>query len=188
MFCVNEVRLLGNLGRDPEIRTFQSGDRIATLNICTTDKWRDRATGEMREHSEWHRVVVREPGSVEYLERNASKGSPVYVEGASRTRKVSSPNADDKYFTEIHASRVTVFQRMRDGGTGQADERHEKPSSQAPSPSRGPSPAPQTQTPRANRQQDQEHRPQGYGTQSQDGYPDSQFEPDDAFNGPALRF
>ena len=139
MLNVNETRLMGHLGRDPEIRTFPSGDRIANLSICTTEKWRDRSSGELKEFAEWHRVVVREPGTVEYLERNAFKGSPVYVEGSLRTRKVSYPNADDKYFTEVHANRVAVLHRAQREGAGYQQEGSPSDSPSANKPSSKPS-------------------------------------------------
>ena len=184
MLCVNEVRLLGHLGRDPEFRTFPSGDRIATLNLCTTEKWRDRTSGEMREHAEWSRVVVRDAGTVEYLERHALKGTAVYVQGTLRTRKGTSPSGEDRYFTEVDANKVVPFPRTREG-SGSQDDRSERPPSPAPAPSRASAPARQPQRPApAPHEDDQRHQNQGLN----DGYPSSQFANDDALNGPLPKF
>ncbi|CAN7646066.1 single-stranded DNA-binding protein [Acidovorax sp. LjRoot129] len=192
MLFVNEMRVLGYLGSEPEIRTFPSGDRIATLSIGTTDKWRDRQTTELREHTEWHRVVVREKGSVEYLEKYAEKGSPCYVEGAMRTRKVpaSSPGTQDRIFTEVHATKVTVFPKLGDSSRTK-DSGSEKPAAPAPAPDlaaqRRPSPSRQAPAASANTQR-HAHVTQSNTQGSNRGYPESQFDNDDALNGAPLRF
>ena len=93
MKSVNRTVLLGNMGKAPEFRTLPSGDRVANFSVCTTEKWKDRSTGELKEHSEWNKVQVREKGTVDYLERYAQTGSRVYVEGTLRTRKVLGPMA-----------------------------------------------------------------------------------------------
>ena len=103
---VNKVILVGNLGRDPEIRTTQSGDKIANLSVATSESWNDRQTGERRERTEWHRVVIF--GRVaEIAEQYLRKGSKVYVEGSLQTRKWQDQSGQDRYSTEV------VLQRFR---------------------------------------------------------------------------
>lgn len=104
---VNKVILVGNLGRDPEIRSTQGGDRIANLNLATSESWRDKSSGERREKVEWHRVVVFNPHLVEIAEKYLKKGSKVYVEGALQTRKWTDNAGVEKYSTEV------VLQKFR---------------------------------------------------------------------------
>lgn len=186
MLFVNEIRLLGYLGDKPDIRTFPSGDRIANLKLCTTDKWRDRETQELREHHEWHRVVVREKWSVDYLEQYADKGNAVYVEGATRTRKVTSQAADvpDRYFTEVHASRVNVFPKT--GEVRTHDSGSAMPAASASDQQRRPPPPRQdTAGARGPRQM---NRPPSNTQGHSHGYPESQFDNDEALNGPPIMF
>ena len=97
---VNKVILIGNLGRDPEIRKMQSGDSVANLSLATSETWNDRQTGERREKTEWHRVVIF--GKLaDIAERYLKKGSKVYVEGALQTRKWQDQSGQDKYSTEV---------------------------------------------------------------------------------------
>ena len=103
---VNKVILVGNLGRDPEIRTMQSGDKIANLSVATSESWNDRQTGERRERTEWHRVVIF-GRVVEIAEQYLRKGSKVYVEGSLQTRKWQDQSGQDRYSTEV------VLQRFR---------------------------------------------------------------------------
>ncbi|MCB2082022.1 MAG: single-stranded DNA-binding protein [Hyphomicrobiales bacterium] len=98
---INKVILVGNLGRDPEIRTTQDGREIAHLNIATSDSWKDRNTGERRERTEWHRVVIFNEGLVNIARNYLHKGSKVYVEGALQTRKWTDNSGQEKYTTEI---------------------------------------------------------------------------------------
>ena len=99
---VNKVILIGNLGNQPEIRTMQSGDKVANLSIATSESWKDKATGERREKTEWHRVVVFNPGIVKVCENYLQKGAKVYIEGELQTRKWTDPaSGQDKYSTEI---------------------------------------------------------------------------------------
>src|SRR6202000_1398478 len=104
---VNKVILVGNLGRDPEIRTLGSGDRVANLRIATTETWRDKSTGERKEKTEWHSVVIFNENIVKVAENYLRKGSTVYVEGALQTRKWTDQQGVEKYSTEI------VLQRFR---------------------------------------------------------------------------
>src|ERR1043165_9669978 len=87
MAGVNKVILVGNLGRDPEIRTLNSGDRVANLNLATSETWRDRNSGERKERTEWHRVVIFNDNLVKVAENYLKKGSKIYIEGALQTRK-----------------------------------------------------------------------------------------------------
>ena len=98
---VNKVILVGHLGKDPEIRNSQSGDRIANLTIATSESWRDKSSGERKEKTEWHRVVIFNDGLAKVAEQYLKKGSPVYVEGSLQTRKWSDAQHIERYSTEI---------------------------------------------------------------------------------------
>lgn len=98
---VNKVILIGNLGQDPEIKSFQNGGRIANLRIATSENWKDKATGERKERTEWHSVVIQGDGLVGIAERYLRKGSKVYIEGQLRTRKWQDQSGADRYSTEI---------------------------------------------------------------------------------------
>ena len=103
---VNKVILVGNLGRDPEIRTMQSGDKLAQFSLATSETWNDRQTGERRERTEWHRVVIF-GRLADIAERYLRKGSKVYLEGSLQTRKWQDQSGQDRYSTEV------VLQRFR---------------------------------------------------------------------------
>lgn len=98
---VNKVILIGNLGKDPEIRTLNSGDKVANLRIATSEQWKDKATGERKEKTEWHAVVVFNENIVKVCESYLKKGSTVYIEGALQTRKYTDAQGVEKYSTEI---------------------------------------------------------------------------------------
>lgn len=98
---VNKVILIGNLGRDPEIRSTQDGREIANLAIATSDSWRDKSTGERREKTEWHRVVIFSDGLVNVVKNYLKKGAKVYIEGSLQTRKWTDQQGVEKYSTEI---------------------------------------------------------------------------------------
>lgn len=98
---VNKVILVGNLGKDPEVRTSQDGNKIVNFSIATSESWKDRASGERREKTEWHRVVVFNPNLADIAERYLKKGSSVYVEGALQTRKWTDQSGMEKYTTEV---------------------------------------------------------------------------------------
>ncbi len=104
---VNKVILVGNLGADPEIRSLGSGDRVANLRIATSETWRDRTSGERKEKTEWHRVVIFNDNLVKVAEQYLRKGSTVYIEGAIQTRKWTDNSGVEKYSTEI------VLQKFR---------------------------------------------------------------------------
>ncbi len=101
MSSVNKVTLVGNLGRDPELRSTQSGKRIANLSVATSERWKDKDSGEARERTEWHRVVVFNDRLADLCEKYLHKGSKVYIEGALETRKWTDQSGQDKYSTEV---------------------------------------------------------------------------------------
>lgn len=101
MSSVNKVILLGTLGRDPEIKSFPSGDRIAELSVATSERWTDKSTGEKKEKTEWNRVVIRNDGLVKVAENYLTKGSKVYIEGQLQTREWTDKDGSKRYATEI---------------------------------------------------------------------------------------
>jgi len=98
---VNKVILLGNLGRDPEIRSMQSGKKMASFSIATSKRWKDRNTQEQKENTSWHNIVVFNEGLVDVIEKYIKKGSKIYVEGELSTRKYQDKDGNDKYTTEV---------------------------------------------------------------------------------------
>lgn len=117
---VNKVILIGNLGNDPEIRTMQNGNRVANLAVATSESWKDKQTGERRERTEWHRVVVFNEGLVNLCERYLKKGSKVYIEGQLETRKWQDQSGADRYTTEVvmrpYRSELTMLDSRQGGG------------------------------------------------------------------------
>ena len=118
MASVNKVIIVGNLGRDPELRTFPSGDQVANVTIATTDKWKDKQSGEMKEATEWHRVVFN-GRLAEIAGQYLRKGSQVYVEGSLRTRKWTDQSGVEKYSTEIRADQMQMLGSRQGMGGGQ---------------------------------------------------------------------
>lgn len=119
---VNKVILIGNLGADPEIRTLNSGDRVANLRVATSETWRDRGSGERKERTEWHRVVIFNDNLVKVAENYLRKGSKVYIEGAIQTRKWTDQSGQEKYSTEIVLQKFRGELTMLDGkGEGGSD-------------------------------------------------------------------
>jgi len=98
---LNKVQLIGNLGRDPEIRSTQDGKEIANLTIATSESWKDKVTGERKEKTEWHRIVIFNDGLVNVVKNYVKKGSKLYIEGALQTRKWTDQSGVEKYTTEI---------------------------------------------------------------------------------------
>ena len=98
---VNKVILIGNLGRDPEIKSFPNGGKIANFSIATSETWRDKQSGEKKEHTEWHNIVIKNEGLVGVVERYVKKGSKLYIEGSLQTRKWTDPQGIEKFTTEI---------------------------------------------------------------------------------------
>lgn len=127
MSSVNKVIVLGNLGADPEVRTFQSGGKVCNLNVATSEKWTDKQTGEKRERTEWHRVSIFVDGLVGIAERYLRKGSKVYLEGQLETRKWQDQSGQDRYTTEIvlrpFNSKLVLLDGRREGGDGYPDDR-----------------------------------------------------------------
>ena len=115
---VNKVILIGNLGADPEIKSFQNGGKIANIRIATSEQWKDRMTGERKERTEWHNVVINGDGLVGVVERFLKKGSKVYIEGSLRTRKWQDRDGNDKYTTEIVIAGMGGTLTMLDGAPG----------------------------------------------------------------------
>ena len=112
---VNKVILVGNLGRDPEIRSLNSGDRVANLSIATSETWRDRTSGERKERTEWHRVVIFNDNLVKVAENYLRKGSKVYIEGQLSTRKFTDQSGAEKYSTEVVLQKFRGELTMLDG-------------------------------------------------------------------------
>jgi len=117
---VNKVILIGNLGADPEVRHTQDGRPIVNLRVATSDSWRDKNTGERREKTEWHRVVIFSEGLAKIAEQYLKKGSKVYLEGALQTRKWEDQSGQERYTTEVvlqgFNSTLTMLDGRRDGG------------------------------------------------------------------------
>ncbi len=132
MSSVNKVILVGNLGKDPEIRTMQSGDRVANLSVATSESWKDKASGEKKEKTEWHRVSVFNQNLVNLVEQYTRKGSRLYIEGQIETRKYQQDGVD-KYTTEIvlrpYRGEIALLDRaggdQRESGHSFADDRHQ---------------------------------------------------------------
>ena len=115
MAGVNKVILVGNLGADPEIRSLNSGDRVANLRIATSETWRDRNSGERKERTEWHRVVIFNDNLVKVAENYLRKGSKVYIEGSIQTRKWTDQSGQEKFSTEIVLQKFRGELTMLDG-------------------------------------------------------------------------
>jgi single-strand DNA-binding protein len=123
---VNKVILVGNLGKDPEVRTLNSGEKVATLRIATSENWRDKATGEKRERTEWHQVVIYNENLSKVAEQYLKKGSKVYIEGQLQTRKWQDQQGQERYTTEIVLQRYRGELTMlegRGGGDGGYEDR-----------------------------------------------------------------
>jgi len=119
---VNKVILVGNLGKDPEVRRMQSGDPVVNLSVATSETWRDKSSGERKEKTEWHRVVIFNKNLAEIAEKYLRKGAKVYVEGSLQTRKWSDKDGQEKYSTEIvlqnFRGELTMLDSKGEGGGG----------------------------------------------------------------------
>ena len=120
---VNKVLLIGNLGRDPEVRSFSNGGKVCNLRIATSETWKDRSTGERKERVEWHSIAIHAEGLVGIAEKYLRKGSKVYVEGQLETRKWQDQSGQDRYTTEVvmrpYNGTLTLLDGRRDGdGSG----------------------------------------------------------------------
>ncbi len=134
---VNKVILVGNLGKDPEIRTMQSGGKVCNLSIATSESWNDKASGERREKTEWHRVVIFDDRLADVCERFLRKGRKVYVEGQLQTRKWTDQQGQERYSTEVVLQRfrgeLQILDSNRDGGGGGAGGGYDDPGMDGPS-------------------------------------------------------
>jgi single-strand DNA-binding protein len=119
---VNKVILIGNLGADPEIRSLGSGDRVANLRVATSETWRDRTSGERKEKTEWHRVVVFNENIVKVCENYLRKGAKIYVEGALQNRKWTDQSGVEKFSTEVVLQKFRGELTMLDGRGGDAEQ------------------------------------------------------------------
>lgn len=147
MASVNKVIIVGNLGRDPESRTFPSGDKVTNITVATTDRWRDKNTGEQKESTEWHRVVFN-GRLAEIAEQYLRKGAPVYVEGSLRTRKwTDQATGQERYATEIRADTMQMLGSRQGGGddAGYGGNEHQPRQQQQPRQPQSRGPAPQRQ-------------------------------------------
>ncbi|WGW02791.1 single-stranded DNA-binding protein [Tropicibacter oceani] len=119
---VNKVILVGNLGRDPEVRSFQNGGKVCNLRIATSETWKDRNTGERREKTEWHSVAIFQEGLVRVAEQYLRKGSKVYIEGQLQTRKWQDQSGQDRYSTEVvlqgYGGSLVMLDGPQGGGSG----------------------------------------------------------------------
>lgn len=115
---VNKVILIGNLGRDPEVRSFQNGGKVCNLRIATSETWKDRNTGERKERTEWHSVAIFQEGLVRIAEQYLRKGSKVYIEGQLQTRKWQDQSGQDRYSTEVVLQGFGGTLTMLDGRDG----------------------------------------------------------------------
>ena len=129
---VNKVILIGNLGADPEVRQTQDGRPIANLRIATSESWKDRNTGERREKTEWHRVVIFNEGLAKIAQQYLKKGSKVYIEGQLQTRKWTDQSGQERYTTEVvlqgFNSALTMLDGRRDGGGDYGSSSRDMPS------------------------------------------------------------
>jgi single-strand DNA-binding protein len=137
---INKVILVGNLGRDPEVRSTQDGSKMANLSVATSESWRDKASGERREKTEWHRVVIFNDRLAEVAEKYLRKGAKVYIEGQLQTRKWTDKDGQERYSTEVVLSKFRGDLQMLDGrgagGAGDAGGMSEGPAEAPAAPSR----------------------------------------------------
>jgi single-strand DNA-binding protein len=142
---INKVILIGNVGKDPEIRNMQNGGKIANLTLATSETWNDKASGERKEKTEWHRVVVFNDRLVDVVERFVKKGEKIYVEGALQTRKWTDQSGQEKYTTEIVVDRfrgeITLLGGRAGGGGGEMGGGYGGSAPAARQPARGGAPA-----------------------------------------------
>jgi single-strand DNA-binding protein len=126
---VNKVILVGNLGNEPEVRNLPSGGKVVNLSVATSERWKDRNTGEQREKTEWHRVVIFSEGLAKVAEQYLRKGSKVYLEGQLQTRKWQDQSGTDKYSTEIVLQGFNASMVLLDGaqGGGDSQQREQRP-------------------------------------------------------------
>lgn len=139
---VNKVILVGNLGKDPEVRSVQSGGKIVNLSIATSETWNDRASGERKEKTEWHRVVIFNDKTADVAERFLKKGAKVYVEGSLQTRKWTDQSGVDKYATEVVIGKFNGALTMLDTRSGGGDAGSNVPTTTRPTTAQAREPVP----------------------------------------------
>lgn len=131
---VNKVILIGNLGRDPEVRTLNDGSPVVTLSLATSENWKDKASGERRERTEWHRVVIFNENLAKVAENYLKKGAKVYIEGQLQTRKWTDKDGNEKYTTEVVLQRyrgdLTMLDAKGEGGGSYAADNSAPPASE----------------------------------------------------------
>jgi single-strand DNA-binding protein len=131
---LNKVMLIGNLGQDPDVRTMQNGGRVCNLSIATSENWKDKNTGERREKTEWHRVVVFNDGLVGVIENYLKTGSKFFIEGTLETRKWQDQNGNDKYTTEVvlknYNGNLTMLDGRNDNNSGGGEGYQQRPPQQ----------------------------------------------------------
>jgi single-strand DNA-binding protein len=135
---VNKVILVGNLGKDPEVRSFQNGGRVANFSIATSDSWKDKATGEKKERTEWHRISILNDALVGIVEKYVKKGSKLYIEGQLETRKYQDKDGQERYTTEVvlrpYSGNLTLLDsRKGEGGSSFGGDDYGAPAQPAPS-------------------------------------------------------
>lgn len=124
---VNKVIIVGNLGRDPEVRTFQNGGKVVNLRVATSESWRDKQSGERKERTEWHSVTIHAEGAAKFAEQYLHKGSTVYIEGQLETRKWQDQSGADRYSTEVVIRPYSgTLQGISGYGDGERGERRER--------------------------------------------------------------
>ena len=130
MSSINKAVLIGHVGKDPEIKTLQSGARLANLTLATAERWTDKQTGEKREKVEWHRITIFNERLVDLAEKYIRKGDKIYLEGMIETRKWQDQSGQDRYSTEIvlktFKGEIVLLSNKRDGGDSQDSHRHEQ--------------------------------------------------------------
>ena len=139
---VNKVILVGNLGRDPEVRTFQNGGKVCNLRIATSESWRDKTSGDRKERTEWHSVVIWNEHILKIAEQYLRKGSKIYLEGQLETRKATDQSGSERYFTEVvlrpYRGELTILSDGRNAGDDRGDDDRGAGESRSPgSPSSG---------------------------------------------------
>lgn len=131
MASLNKVHLIGNLGKDPEMRSFPSGDQVANVSLATTSRWKDKQSGEVKEQVEWHRLVFS-GRLAEIAGQYLRKGSQIYVEGSIRTRKWTDQSGQERYSTEIRVDQMQMLGGKQDGAASQAPAKSAKPAQSEP--------------------------------------------------------
>ena len=122
MSSVNKVILIGNLGRDPEVRSMSSGDPVVNLSLATSERWKDKSSGEQREKTEWHRVVIFDERLCDVAQKYLRKGSKIYIEGQLQTRKWTDQQGVEKYSTEVVLKRFNGVLTMLDSRSDQSEQ------------------------------------------------------------------